>query len=123
MAEQIGFLGPGLMGKGIILNLLKRGYPVMVHEHRPGLNLQDLKAAGAMVSSSLDEIGKSCSRVILCVPSSKEVEAAILGPQGLWESMKERSIVVDLSTSHPASTRMLAERLAARHDRDSWTHP
>jgi 2-hydroxy-3-oxopropionate reductase len=114
MAEQIGFLGPGLMGKGIVLNLLKKGFPVKVLEHRAGLNLQDLTAAGATVATSLDEVGKACSRVILCVPSSKEVEAAILGPHGLIESMTEGSIIVDLSTSHPASTRMLAERLAAR---------
>jgi 3-hydroxyisobutyrate dehydrogenase-like beta-hydroxyacid dehydrogenase len=73
MAEQIGFLGPGLMGKGIVLNLLKKGFPVKVLEHRAGLNLQDLTAAGATVTTSLDEVGKACSRVILCVPSFKKL--------------------------------------------------
>jgi len=102
------------MGKGIIHNLLKKGHPVLVFAHRDGLNLDDLKTAGGKVTTSLDEVGRACSRVILCVPSSKEVEAAILGPHGLIENMKEGSIIVDLSTSHPASTRMLAERLAAR---------
>jgi len=114
MAEQIGFLGPGLMGRGIVLNLLKKGYPVMVFEHRTGLNLADLMAGGATVTPSLDEMGKTCSRVLLCVPSSKEVEAAILGSHSLIESLKEGSIIVDFSTSYPASTRMLAERLATR---------
>jgi 2-hydroxy-3-oxopropionate reductase len=114
MAERIGFLGPGLMGKGIVKNLLKKGFPVMVLAHRDGLNLEDLTRVGATVTKSLKELGEKNERVLLCVPSSKEVEAAILGPEGLLGSMRAGSVVIDLSTSYPASTRMLAERLAAR---------
>lgn len=114
MAERIGFLGPGLMGKGIVKNLLKKGFPVMVLAHRDGLNLEDLILAGASVTKSLKELGEANERVLLCVPSSKEVEAAILGPEGLLGSMGAGSVVIDLSTSYPASTRMLAERLAER---------
>ena len=114
MAERIGFLGPGLMGKGIVKSLLKKGFPVTVFAHRAGLNLDDLKQAGATLTTSLAEVGETSSRVLLCVPSSKEVEAAILGTPGLLQSMKEGSVIIDLSTSYPASTRMLAERLAAR---------
>jgi 2-hydroxy-3-oxopropionate reductase len=114
MAERIGFLGPGLMGKGIVKNLLKKGFPVMVFAHREGLNLADLTQAGAAVTKSLRELGETNTRVLLCVPSSKEVEATILGPDGLLGSMKSGSIVIDLSTSYPASTRTLAERLGER---------
>jgi 3-hydroxyisobutyrate dehydrogenase-like beta-hydroxyacid dehydrogenase len=114
MAERIGFLGPGLMGRGIVKNLLKKGFPVTVFAHRAGLNLDDLKAAGATVTTSLAEVGETSPRVLLCVPASKEVEAVILGTPGLLESMKPGSVLIDLSTSYPASTRMLAERLAAR---------
>ncbi len=114
MAERIGFLGPGLMGKGIVKNLLKKGFPVAVFAHRAGLNLDDLKQAGAAVTTALGEVGESSSRVMLCVPSSREVEAVILGTPGLLQSMKPGSVLIDLSTSYPASTRMLAERLAAR---------
>ena len=46
MAEQIGFLGPGMMGRGIVKNLLKKGYPVTVFAHRDGLNLEELTQAG-----------------------------------------------------------------------------
>jgi 3-hydroxyisobutyrate dehydrogenase-like beta-hydroxyacid dehydrogenase len=114
MAERIGFLGPGLMGKGIVKNLLKKGFPVMVLAHRDGLNLGDLTQAGATITKSLKELGGSNERVLLCVPSSREVEAAIVGPDGLLGSMNAGSIVIDLSTSYPASTRMLAERLGER---------
>jgi 3-hydroxyisobutyrate dehydrogenase-like beta-hydroxyacid dehydrogenase len=114
MAERIGFLGPGLMGKGIVKNLLKKGYPVTVFAHRAGLKLDDLQQAGAKLTTSLIEVGETSSRVLLCVPSSKEVEAAILGTPGLLQSLKEGSVIIDLSTSYPASTSMLAERLAAK---------
>jgi 3-hydroxyisobutyrate dehydrogenase-like beta-hydroxyacid dehydrogenase len=114
MAERVGFLGPGLMGKGIVKNLLAKGFPVTVFAHRDGLDLDDLKQAGASVTTSLAEVGEASSRVLLCVPASREVEAVILGTRGLLQSMQPGSVVIDLSTSYPASTRMLAERLAAR---------
>ena len=79
MAERIGFLGPGLMGKGIVKNLLKKGYPVMVYAHREGLKLDDLAQAGATITTSLPDLGGKNTVVCLCVPSSKEVEAAVLG--------------------------------------------
>jgi 3-hydroxyisobutyrate dehydrogenase-like beta-hydroxyacid dehydrogenase len=114
MTDTIGFLGPGLMGRGIVKNLLAKGHKVTVLAHREGLKLDELASAGAAVRKSLAEVGERNSVVMLCVPSSKEVEAAILGTPGLLSSMREGSTIIDLSTSLPASTRMLAERLAER---------
>ena len=114
MTEHIGFLGPGLMGKGIVKNLLSKGYKVMVYAHREGLKLDDLVAVGATKTQSLTDLGQKNPTVMLCVPSSKEVETVVLGPPGLLQSMREGSILIDLSTSLPASTRMLAERLRER---------
>ncbi|RPH99047.1 MAG: hypothetical protein EHM71_18815, partial [Zetaproteobacteria bacterium] len=88
MAERIGFLGPGLMGKGIVKNLLKKGYPVTVYAHRDGLKLDDVQQAGASVARSLGDLGAKSSIVCLCVPSSKEVEAAVLDDGGLLHSMQ-----------------------------------
>jgi 2-hydroxy-3-oxopropionate reductase len=114
MAEHIGFLGPGLMGKGIMKNLLAKGHKIMVYAHREGLRLDELVAAGATVTKSLAELGQKNPTVMLCVPSSKEVEATILGAPGLLQSLREGAILIDLSTSLPASTRMLAARLRER---------
>ena len=114
MTDTIGFLGPGLMGRGIVKNLLAKGHKVTVFAHREGLKLDELVSAGATVTKSLTEVGEKNSVVMLCVPSSKEVEAVILGTPGLLRSMREGSTIIDLSTSLPASTRMLAERLAER---------
>ncbi|MHB8908343.1 MAG: NAD(P)-dependent oxidoreductase [Syntrophales bacterium] len=114
MAEQIGFLGPGLMGKGIIKNLLKKGYQVTVYVHRDGLDLKELIREGASITRSLPELGGKSDRVCLCLPSSKEIEPTILGEGGLLGSMKPGAIIIDFSTSYPASTRMLSERLQER---------
>jgi 3-hydroxyisobutyrate dehydrogenase-like beta-hydroxyacid dehydrogenase len=114
MAERIGFLGPGLMGKGIVKNLLKKGYPVMVYAHREGLKLDDLAQAGATITTSLPDLGGKNAVVCLCVPSSKEVEAAVLGEGGLLGGMQAGATTIDFSTSYPASTRMLYEKLKAK---------
>jgi 2-hydroxy-3-oxopropionate reductase len=114
MATSIGFLGPGLMGRGIVRNLLAKGFKVTVFAHRDGLNLDELTRAGAAVTKSLTEVGERNPTVMLCLPSSREVEAAILGSPGLLQSMRAGSVIIDLSTSLPASTRMLAARLKER---------
>ena len=114
MAERIGFLGPGLMGKGIMKNLLKKGYPVMVYAHRDGLKLEDLQQAGATITRSLADLGAKNSIVCLCVPSSREVEVAVLGEGGLLGSMQPGSVIIDFSTSYPTSTRTLYEQLKTK---------
>jgi 3-hydroxyisobutyrate dehydrogenase-like beta-hydroxyacid dehydrogenase len=114
MAERIGYFGPGLMGRGIIKTLLTKGFPVTVFAHRDGLDLGELVRAGGKITRSLAEVAASSTVVLLTLPTSKEVEATVLGTPGLLGHLKEGSVVIDLSTSYPASTRMLAERLRAR---------
>lgn len=114
MAESIGYLGPGLMGRGIVKRLLDNGHRVMILAHRDGMDVGDLVRAGASVTKSLAEIAEKNTTIMLTVPSSKEVEAVILGSPGLLSSLREGSTVIDLSTSLPSSTRMLAARLRER---------
>ncbi len=114
MTESIGFLGPGLMGRGIVKNLLTKGHRVTLYAHREGLSLDELTRAGASTTKSLAEVGEKNSVVMLCLPSSKEVEASVLGSAGLLQSMKPGSVIIDFSTSLPASTRMLCENLQKR---------
>ncbi len=113
-AERIGFLGPGLMGRGIIKNLLAKGFPVTIFAHRQGLDLGELTKAGATVTTSYRELGERSTAVLLTLPASKDVEAVTLGTPGLLGSLREGTVVVDLSTSYPGSTRMLAARLMER---------
>ena len=114
MAERIGYFGPGLMGKGIVKTLLTKGFPVTIFAHREGLDLGELVKAGAKVTSSLAEVASSSTVVLLTLPTSKEVEATILGTPGLLDTLQAGSVVIDLSTSYPISTCMLAARLRER---------
>ncbi len=111
MAERIGYFGPGMMGSGIIKNLLKKGYPVTIYAHREGLKLEELTKAGAAVTRSMSELAEKSSVVMLTLPSSKEVEATVLGSPGLLGCLKAGSLVADLSTSYPTSTKTLAAKL------------
>jgi len=102
------------MGKGIIKTLLAKAFPVTIFAHRDGLDLGDLIAAGGAVTRSLAELAASSTAILLTLPTSREVEATILGTPGLRDTLKEGSVVVDLSTSYPASTARLAARLGER---------
>lgn len=114
MAERIGYFGPGLMGRGIIKTLLTKGFPVTIFAHREGLDLGELVRAGAKATRSLAEVASSSTVVLLTLPTSKEVEATILGKPGLLDTLQAGSVVIDLSTSYPVSTCMLAARLRER---------
>jgi len=112
--KKIGYIGPGRMGSGIIKNLLKNGYEVAIFEHRQGLELDELTKLGAKVTNSLPKLAAEKNVIMLTVPSSKEVEQLILGNDGLLYNLKPYSVVIDLSTSLPSSTRMIAAKLSEK---------
>lgn len=82
--------------------------------HRRGEPVRALQADGAQLAASLAELVHHCPVIIACLPSSAEVEEVVLGPGGVLEGAGAGSVFVDMGTSRPASTRMLAERLGAR---------
>jgi 3-hydroxyisobutyrate dehydrogenase-like beta-hydroxyacid dehydrogenase len=109
--EQIGFVGAGLMGHGMAKNLLAAGYPVTVIAHRNRAPIEDLVGRGAIEVSSLKELAASSSIVHICAPGSPQVEGIV---EALLSGLKAGSVVVDCSTSDPASTAALAARLEKR---------
>ena len=114
MHDTIGYVGPGMMGKGIIKNLLANDFPVVIYEHREGLDLASLSRAGARFVGSLAEMAAEGTVVMLTLPSSKEVEVAVLGAGGLLENLGSGSVLIDLGTSYPGSTQVIAEKLKAK---------
>lgn len=111
--ETIGFVGVGLMGHGIVANILAKGYSVTVLGHKNRAPVEDLVGKGAKEATSLAELTKSSSIIFLCVTGSPQVEALIRSPDGLQNAEKD-TIIVDCSTSNPISTLMLAEELKQR---------
>jgi 3-hydroxyisobutyrate dehydrogenase len=114
MSERIGFLGIGAMGQPMAANLLRRGFPLTTVVHRRAEPARALEALGAQIVPSRGELIRNSTVIIACLPTSAEVEDAVLGPSGVLETGRDGAVFVDMGTSRPASTRMLAARLAAR---------
>jgi 3-hydroxyisobutyrate dehydrogenase-like beta-hydroxyacid dehydrogenase len=112
---RVGFIGVGLMGHGAAKHILERGgYPLTVLGHRNRAPVEDLVARGAKEAGTPADLAEASDIVILCLPSSAEVEAAFYGPNGLMSAARPGMIFVDTTTADPASTRRLGAELAER---------
>jgi 3-hydroxyisobutyrate dehydrogenase-like beta-hydroxyacid dehydrogenase len=112
--QRIGFIGAaGLMGHGMARCILGKGLSLSLVLHRERDRVADLVAGGATLAASPAELAQRSDALILCVPSSVEVEASMLGPQGIVAGAREGLVVIDTTTAEPASTLRLGEVLAA----------
>jgi len=110
MDKRIGFIGLGLMGKPMSLNLIKAGFELTVHS-RSRAPIEELAAAGAAVANSAREVAESSEIVITCLPDSPDVEAVVLGNSGILEGAVPGSLFIDHSTIKPEVSRLIADRL------------
>ncbi len=111
MTNTIGFIGLGLMGRPMAKNLLKAGFPLVVHSRSRG-PVDDLVAHGARQASSPAEVARQATRIITMLPDSPDVEQVAEGPAGIFSSMQRGTILLDMSTIAPATARRLATRAA-----------
>jgi 2-hydroxy-3-oxopropionate reductase len=112
MPDKIGFIGLGIMGRPMAHNLLKAGFPVIVHNRHQEVT-DELVAAGASPGAQPRDIAASCDVLITMLPASPQVEEVLLGPDGVIEGARAGLIVIDMSTISPIATRTLAAHLAA----------
>ena len=113
MTEKIGFIGLGIMGGGMAHNLLKAGFDVTVW-NRTAVRMEPLVAAGAKAGSSPADVVAQSDVILVCVSDTPDVEAVILGADGVIESAKAGSLVVDHSTISPTATKAIAAQLSAK---------
>jgi 2-hydroxy-3-oxopropionate reductase len=113
MSETIGFIGLGLMGKPMALNLLKAGFPLVAHS-RSAPPVDEVVRAGATRASSPADVARQATRIITMVPDSSDVELVLEGSKGVFEKMQRGTILIDMSTISPAVTRRLADTARAR---------
>jgi 3-hydroxyisobutyrate dehydrogenase-like beta-hydroxyacid dehydrogenase len=111
---RIGFVGIGLMGHGIAKNLVAKGYPLTLRVHRNRKPAEDLLAAGATEVSSYAELARGSDIVFLCVTGAPQVEEVLFGPDGLATGARQGLMIVDTSTSEPATTTRMRELLAQK---------
>ncbi len=111
--ERIGFIGVGIMGKPMALNLLKAGYAVTVHD----LNRQpvdELVQQGADSAGSARAVAEQSDVVITMLPDSPEVEAVVFGPDSVLEGIREGMLFIDMSTIAPATSEKISKVLSEK---------
>ena len=112
--ERIGFIGLGAMGRGMAANLAAKSFPLTVLGRRDRSVVEALLAKGASEALSPADLAARVDIVILCVPGSPDVEAIAEGAEGLLGAVQPGQVVIDCSTSEPASTGRLAAAFAAK---------
>ncbi len=110
---KVGYIGLGLMGKSMARNILKAGFPLVVH-NRSHAAVDELVAEGATAAGSPAEVARQVDVVFTNLPDSPDVELVALGKDGILEGAHAGLIFVDNSTIKPASARLIAGRLAER---------
>jgi len=112
-SKKVGVIGTGRMGNAYALNLLKAGHQVLVYDLDPKA-AQNLVAQGAVWSGSPAEMAPQAEFVLTSLPKNEIVEETIIGPQGLLPKLSRGSIVIDLSTTLPKTTKTIADALAGK---------
>jgi 2-hydroxy-3-oxopropionate reductase len=109
MTEQltIGYIGLGLMGKSIARNILKAGFPLVVH-NRSRASVEELAGEGARAAFTPAEVARQVDVVFTNLPDTPDVEEVALGPGGIIEGAHPGLIFVDNSTIKPATARYIA---------------
>jgi 3-hydroxyisobutyrate dehydrogenase len=113
MAERIGFIGLGIMGRGMAANLLRAGHDVVVW-NRTATRMAPLVEVGATAAASPAEVARQCPIVLICVSDTPDVEDVVEGPDGILRGLSAGSLVVDHSTISPSATIRLAEAVGAK---------
>ncbi|MDE3181035.1 MAG: NAD(P)-dependent oxidoreductase [Acidobacteriota bacterium] len=113
MPESIGFIGIGIMGQPMAMNLVKAGHKVAVFNRTPG-KTGSLEKAGARVAANPADAAHGAGFVITIVSDTAAMEDVAMGKDGLLESLAPGSILVDSSTISPVVSRKLACHVAGK---------
>jgi 2-hydroxy-3-oxopropionate reductase len=113
MAQVLGFIGLGIMGRPMARNLLKAGYPLVVHSRSQG-PVQELVGAGAKAAGSPRDVAAQVDVLITMLPNSPDVELVALGKDGIVEGARRGLLYLDMSTISPIVSQKVGAGLAAK---------
>jgi len=109
----IGFIGLGIMGKPMARNLLRAGYPLVVLNRSRG-PVDELAGEGARAAATPREVAAASDIVITMLPDSPDVEAVVLGADGVAAGIRSGALFIDMSTIAPATARAVGAALRER---------
>ena len=113
MAQVIGFIGLGIMGRPMARNLLTAGHSLVVHSRSQG-PVDEIVKAGAKAAGSPKDVAAQCDVLITMLPNSPDVEQVALGPNGIIEGARRELIFADMSTISPIVSKKVGKALEAK---------
>jgi 2-hydroxy-3-oxopropionate reductase len=111
--KKIGFIGLGIMGKPMAMNLLKAGYNLTVYDIRPE-PVKEVVAVGAEQGRCSEDVAKKSEVIITMLPNSPEVKEAVLGEHGVLDGAKAGTILIDMSSIAPLVSKEVAAKAAEK---------
>ena len=113
MAQVVGFIGLGIMGRPMAKNLLKAGYSLVVHSRSQG-PVQELASGGARTAQSPREVAAQADMLVTMLPNSPDVELVALGKDGIIEGARKGLLLLDMSTISPLVSQKVGAALAGK---------
>lgn len=110
---KVGFIGLGVMGGPMALNIIKKGYPLTVYDLSPTA-VARLSAAGARAAASPREVGAASDVVVTMLPEPAHVEQVVLGSDGVAQGLRPGGVVIDMSTIDPYTSQRVGAELRKR---------
>ena len=110
---KVGFIGLGIMGKPMSKNLVKAGHELVVFDFNKDA-VAELVGAGAKAANSSAEVAAECDTIITMVPNSPHVRAVCLGENGISDTAKEGTVVIDMSSIDPVESKKIGADLAEK---------
>ena len=107
---KVGFIGLGIMGRPMSKNLVKAGHELVVFDFNKEA-VEDLVSCGAEAVQTGKEVAEKCEVVIIMVPNSPHVRAAVLGESGVAEGAHKGSVVIDMSSIDPTESKAIGAEL------------
>jgi 2-hydroxy-3-oxopropionate reductase len=111
MADAVGFIGLGIMGRPMAKNLMDAGYELVAHNRSPEKAEELAEEGNATAAGSPMDVAEVCDIVITMLPDSPDVEAVVAGEGGVLEGIRDGALLVDMSTISPVVTEELSERV------------
>ena len=105
--KRIGFIGLGAMGKPMAINLIQAGYKLTVYDVNP-LPVKEVANIGATPASDSAEAARGAEVVISILPACENVKAAMMGENGVFEGAQPGTVIIDMSSIAPHTSRMVA---------------
>lgn len=114
MSDSVGFIGIGIMGSGMVRNLVAKGHTVRVWNRTPTKSLSLAASLGVDHVETLQDLGRSSTVLMLCVTNTGDVEEVLFGDVGAISAFQPEGLVIDCSTIAPKETESIAARLYGR---------